>query len=184
MKGLILLSLPFLFLMMGCGSEQQDEEQSFSLDNLTPSEAQEASTIQDSSSSDIETIEQVVTTFVNTVYVENEEGYQERKEEARSIMNENMHHYLFPSEENAQDDLRAYVSDLAVYVEVDSIRNEHTNQQVLTTFTHTIEYLSNGQRNQSQTFLQVEVSREDGEWIITNFHDAANESPENPSWTD
>lgn len=157
------------FVLVGCSSPKDQE-----IENLE----QEVQALEEESPSTInenyKDIENVTQTFAESVFTENKEGYKERKEEASTIMNQQMLDYLFPSDEYNQEDVTATVNDLEIYVQADSATQDRVN--TMARFNHVITYDVSEEQEESTTFIELELSKEDGEWIVTDFRDNADQA--------
>lgn len=162
-----LMVLPFV--LVGCSSPKDQE-----IENLE----QEVQALEEESPSTInenyKDIENVTQTFAESVFTENKEGYKERKEEASTIMNQQMLDYLFPSDEYNQEDVTATVNDLEIYVQADSATQDRV--KTMARFNHVITYDVSEEQEESTTFIELELSKEDGEWIVTDFRDNADQA--------
>ncbi|MYL39830.1 hypothetical protein [Halobacillus litoralis] len=107
--------------------------------------------------------------FVDLVYVQKVDGYQERKDEAKNVMDEELQERYFPSDEYNQTSMESRILSDKYYIE-----NMDMNQQevdVLMEIKHEINYVESGKKDESHMFLRVTFERQDEQWIATNIED-------------
>ncbi|MYL22020.1 hypothetical protein GLW04_19280 [Halobacillus litoralis] len=107
--------------------------------------------------------------FVDLVYVQKVDGYQERKDEAKNVMNEELQERYFPADEYNQNSMESRILSDKYYIE-----NMDMNQQevdVLMEIKHEINYVESGKKDESHMFIRVNFERQDERWIATNIED-------------
>lgn len=107
--------------------------------------------------------------FVDLVYVQKVDGYQERKDGAKNVMDEELQERYFPSDEYNQTSMESRILSDKYYIE-----NMDMNQQevdVLMEIKHEINYVESGKKDESHMFLRVTFERQDEQWIATNIED-------------
>lgn len=107
--------------------------------------------------------------FVDLVYVQKVDGYQERKSEAENVMNEEMQDRYFPSDQYNQTTMESKVINDSYYIE-----NMDMNQKkvdVLIEIDHEIDYLESNDKDESTTFIRVTFEKEKEQWTAIKIED-------------
>ena len=107
--------------------------------------------------------------FVDLVYIQKVDGYQERKSEAENVMNEEMQDRYFPSDQYNQTTMESKVINDSYYIE-----NMDMNQKkvdVLIEIDHEIDYLESNDKDKSTTFIRVTFEKEEEQWTAIKIED-------------
>ncbi|QHT48443.1 hypothetical protein M662_18770 [Bacillus sp. SB49] len=107
--------------------------------------------------------------FVNLVFVQKIEGYQQRKDQAAGVMSEALQERYFPADEFNQNNVESKLLSEEYY-----IQNMDANQKeidVLIEVEHEIDYLETGKKDKSKMFLRVHFVYEEDAWIATDIED-------------
>ncbi|AXF56850.1 MULTISPECIES: hypothetical protein [Bacillaceae] len=116
-----------------------------------------------------EALQATAETFVQTVYTEEAESYENRKDEAEAIMQDNLHEFLFPADEQEKTEQRAIPEDVQFFVETGELNQQEAT--IMARFSHT--YSTNSDEDTTATFIELDAEQqEDGAWIIQDFRDA------------
>ncbi|QQK77831.1 hypothetical protein HUG15_21115 [Salicibibacter cibarius] len=116
-----------------------------------------------------EALQETAATFVETVYTEDAETYEDRKDEAETIMQDNLHGFLFSEDEQEETDRRAIAEDVQFFVETGELNQ--SDATIMARFTQT--YSSGSHEDTTPTFIELDAEQqEDGSWIIQDFRDA------------
>lgn len=182
-------SLFFLFLLLvGCSSngqtsaEEQKEEikrlhtinEDLSNDmqvqqnTIHELESEKPSVIQERQ----EDVAQVIDTLIHSVYTHEEGTYTERKDEASTILDQQTVDYFFPADDYTGEEYTAEVEDLQIFVEAGSM--EEDSGHAMARFTHVMTPI-NGQPEETTTFVELDVVKEDSGWMVDSFGNAANQ---------
>ncbi|MBB6449854.1 cell division protein FtsB [Geomicrobium halophilum] len=116
-----------------------------------------------------EALQATAETFVQTVYTEEASSYENRKDEAEPIMQDDLHEFLFPADEQEETEQRAIPEDVQFFVETGELNQPEAT--IMARFSHT--YSTSSDEDTTATFIELDAEQqEDGAWIIQDFRDA------------
>lgn len=107
-----------------------------------------------------------VSTFIEVVFQQDKETYQERKKEAPKMMSNDLAATFFPTE-TYKGDRKTEVEEVEIYIKTGNLTNNQAS--VFVRFKHTLLSLQSDQKQVSPVFLHIKVHREEGHWKITDF---------------
>ncbi|SEI13528.1 hypothetical protein SAMN05192559_11738 [Halobacillus karajensis] len=113
-----------------------------------------------------------VSTFIEVAFKQDKETYQERKKEAHKVMSKDLATTFFPTE-TYKGDRKTEVDEVAIFIKTGDLTNNQAS--VLVKFKHTLYSLQSDQKQVSPVFLRINVHREEGHWMITDFQDVEEE---------
>jgi len=120
-------------------------------------------------------LEEQVSTFIETVFVQNKETYQERKKKAENIMSDELVKTFFPTDVY-KGKTKTSVDDVEMFIETGNLSSNHAH--VLVRLEHTLHSLESDQKQVSPVFIELNVQRQKDHWIITDFKDVREEGNE------
>ncbi|QDI92023.1 hypothetical protein HUG15_02360 [Salicibibacter cibarius] len=116
-----------------------------------------------------EALQATAETFVQTVYTEEAESYDDRKDEAEPIMQDDLHDFLFPEDDQDETKHRAIPEDIQFFVESGELNQPEAT--IMARFTQT--YSAGSEDDTTATFIELDAEQQDdGTWIIQDFRDA------------
>ncbi|SFK48741.1 hypothetical protein SAMN04487936_11538 [Halobacillus dabanensis] len=113
-----------------------------------------------------------VSTFVEVAFKQDKRTYQERKKEAHKVMSEDLAATFFPAE-TYKGDRKTEVDEVEIFIKTGNLTNNQAS--VLVKFKHALYSLQSDQKQVSPVFLRINVHREEGHWMITDFQDVEEE---------
>lgn len=118
-----------------------------------------------------EALQETAGRFVQTVYTEDAQTYESRKDEAETIMQDDLHGFLFSEDEQEETEQRAMAEDVQFFAETGELNQEEAT--IMARFSHTYSQGSTGDEETTMTFIELDAEQqEDGSWIIQDFRDA------------
>ncbi|MFC0187632.1 hypothetical protein ACFFJY_04990 [Fictibacillus aquaticus] len=117
------------------------------------------------SESENERIKESVNVFVQTVYQVQENHLEQRRDNARTVLTQEMFDKYFSNDEKGGKLLYEYViEDSTVYT-----NNEGVNGKAIVTFEETMTSLANNQKESSRITLEVFLQKEGDKWLVNRF---------------
>lgn len=113
-----------------------------------------------------------VSTFIEVAFKQDKETYQERKKEANEVMSNDLAETFFPTS-TYKGDRKTEVDEVEIFIQTGNLTNNQAS--VLVKFKHTLYSLQSDQKQVSPVFLRINVHREEGHWMITDFQDVEEE---------
>ncbi|SDI43470.1 hypothetical protein [Natribacillus halophilus] len=148
-------------------ANQQLENEVERLEN--EQEMEEPAAMQERQEALQEALQETAATFVETVYTEDAETYEDRKDEAETIMQDNLHGFLFSEDEQEETENRAIAEDAHFFAETGELNQSEAT--IMARFTQT--YSTGSAEDSTLTFIELDAEQqEDGSWIIQDFRDA------------
>ncbi|MGI8314922.1 hypothetical protein [Halobacillus mangrovi] len=113
-----------------------------------------------------------VSSFIEVAFQQNKETYQERKDKAYKVMSKDLVATFFPTD-TYKGDRKTEVDEVEIFIKTGNLTNNQAS--VLVKFKHTLYSLQSDQKQISPVFLKIDVHREEGHWMITDFQDVEEE---------
>ncbi|REJ07921.1 hypothetical protein [Halobacillus trueperi] len=113
-----------------------------------------------------------VSTFIEVAFKQDKETYQEREKDAHKVMSKDLAATFFPTE-NYKGERKTEVDEVEIFIKTGNLTNNQAS--VLVKFKHTLYSLQSDQKQVSPVFLRINVHREEGQWMITDFQDVEEE---------
>lgn len=108
-------------------------------------------------------------TFVTSAYVQQKEGYEERKEQAKSIMSRELLERYFPADTTYQEQVITRISDDQYFIQ--ELEPDQKNIDVIVKFEHELEYVLTGNVDKSEIFALIKFKKEGDNWVATEVQD-------------
>lgn len=109
-------------------------------------------------------IKEVVNVFLQSVYTVSEDNYDERKEDAKIILNDSLYEMIFGGGKSKVE-YSYQPSDIHIYVSIESEKKASS----FVTFEKKITDLDNNSKNYSFVTLEIQVTKQGEHWIINEF---------------
>lgn len=103
--------------------------------------------------------------FIDLIYTQKTEGYQERKEEAENIMSDNLLETYYAPDEYTNQEEEISVENKDFYIE--KMDKEAKEVEVLADVDHKVKYRNKDEEDISNVIVKVKFALEDDEWIAT-----------------
>ncbi|GGC97601.1 hypothetical protein GCM10007216_30480 [Thalassobacillus devorans] len=113
-----------------------------------------------------------VSSFIEVAFQQNKKTYQERKDEAHKVMSKGLAATFFPTD-TYKGDRKTEVDEVEIFIKTGNLTNNQAS--VLVKFKHTLYSLQSEHKQVSPVFLKINVHREEGRWMITDFQDVEEE---------
>jgi hypothetical protein len=120
---------------------------------------------QDFQESEHKKIEEAVNVFVQSVYNVQQEHFEERRANAKTVLSQDLFKKIFPNDEPPEHLLYEYdLKDVRVYTNHDG-----KNASAFVIFNQTIENLANHDKNENRITIEVFLQKEGENWIVNKF---------------
>ncbi|MGM0924647.1 MAG: hypothetical protein ACQEWW_26265 [Bacillota bacterium] len=107
--------------------------------------------------------------FMQSAYVQNIEGYEERREKAKEIMSRELLERYFPADTTYQDQITTTINNDQYFVE--ELQPDQKRIQVVVKFNHEMKYVKTGNIDKSQLFAMITFEKEADKWIAKKVED-------------
>jgi hypothetical protein len=108
-------------------------------------------------------------TFVTSAYVQQKEGYEERKEQAKSIMSRELLERYFPADTTYQEQVITRISNDQYFIQ--ELEPDQKTIDVIVKFEHELEYILTGNVDKSEIFALIKFKKEGDNWVATEVQD-------------
>ena len=107
--------------------------------------------------------------FVSSAYVQQKEGYEERKEQAKNIMSRELLERYFPADTTYQEQVITRISNDQYFIE--ELEPDQKTIDVIVKFEHELEYILTGNVDKSEIFALIKFKKEGENWVATEVQD-------------
>lgn len=107
--------------------------------------------------------------FVNSAYVQQKEGYKERKERAKQIMSRDLLERYFPADTTYQEQVITRISNDQYFIQ--ELKPDQKTIDVIVKFEHELEYISTGNVDKSEIFALIKFKKEGDKWVAKEVQD-------------
>ncbi|MYL43963.1 hypothetical protein [Virgibacillus salexigens] len=107
--------------------------------------------------------------FVKLAYVVKQDGYEQRKNEASNVMNDELIERFYPSDTFFQEQVETNIKNEKFYVE--KLEPNQKKVDVVIEMEHEMDYLQTDQLDKSKLFVRVTFENTKDKWIATKVED-------------
>jgi uncharacterized protein YoxC len=110
-------------------------------------------------------IEEAVNVFVQSVYHVQQEHFEERRANAKTVLTQDLFEKIFPADEPLKNLLYEYdLGDVRVYTLYDG---KHASAFVI--FNQAIKNLANNDENENRMTIEIFLQKEGENWLVNDF---------------
>ncbi|QKE76046.1 hypothetical protein HPK19_24880 (plasmid) [Arthrobacter citreus] len=109
--------------------------------------------------------------FVHSAYIQQKEGYSERRMAAKNIMTNELRKRFFPADTRYQDQIQTSISNERYYVQ--ELKPNQNQVDVMVTFTHQLKDVATGNVDKTNLIVVVSFQKMGEKWIATNIKDVS-----------
>ncbi|PFM75263.1 hypothetical protein COJ46_22190 [Bacillus sp. AFS077874] len=109
--------------------------------------------------------------FVHSAYIQQKEGYSERRMAAKNIMTNELWKRFFPADTTYQDQIQTSISNERYYVQ--ELKPNQNQVDVMVTFTHQLKVVATGNVDKTNLIVVVSFQKMGEKWIATNIKDVS-----------
>lgn len=107
--------------------------------------------------------------FINLAYVIKQDGYKQRKNEAKNVMSEDLIDRFYPADTFYQKQVQTSVKDVKLYIE--EFKREDDEVRIIAELNHEMKYINTGQIDKSKIYVEITFEHDENKWIATKIRD-------------
>lgn len=111
--------------------------------------------------------------FIETAYVQKEDGFDERKKTAQSLMTEDLFKRFYPSDNFYQKNIETDIEQPGLFLQTKYPEEKHAN--MIAHFKHELHEKQNNTTQKTKIYIEILLEKKDNKWMVTDLKDIYSE---------
>ncbi|KAF2427332.1 hypothetical protein NSQ76_20210 [Bacillus sp. FSL M8-0256] len=111
----------------------------------------------------------VANKFIQTAYVQKEEGYEDRRKEAKTLMTNDLFERYYPSKNFYQKNVETEIEQPSLYLQTKYPEEKHAT--LIANFEHQLHEKQNNTTQKTKIYIEIFLEKKGNQWVVTDLTD-------------